>query len=97
LPEAALVSEGKGFILGREGREARQVGPLVASDRQTARDLLSQALAAVQPPVYLDLVDPAAAPPGLVFQRPFTRMVRGAAPAPGNEKLVYCVAGPELG
>jgi hypothetical protein len=34
---------------------------------------------------------------GFVFQRPFTRMVRGLAAAPGDEKLVYCVAGPELG
>jgi GNAT superfamily N-acetyltransferase len=97
LPEAALVSQGRGFILGREGREARQVGPLVALDQQTARHLLSQALAAVQPPVYVDLVDPAAARPDLVFERPFTRMVHGATPVPGNEKLVYCVAGPELG
>jgi GNAT superfamily N-acetyltransferase len=97
LPEAALVSEGDGFILGREGRQARQVGPLIASDQQTATNLLSQALAAVQPPVYLDLVDHAPAPPGLVLQRPFTRMVHGTVRAPGNEKLVYCVAGPELG
>jgi GNAT superfamily N-acetyltransferase len=97
LPQAALVSERKGFVLGREGRQARQVGPLVAHERQTAADLLSQALAAVAPPVYLDLVDHAPAPRGLVLQRPFTRMVHGTAPAPGDEKLVYCVAGPELG
>jgi GNAT superfamily N-acetyltransferase len=97
LPEAARVSEGNGFVLGREGRQARQVGPLVASDQQTATDLLSQALAAVAPPVYLDLVDHGPAPRGLVLQRPFTRMVRGTRPAPGNEKLVFLVAGPELG
>jgi GNAT superfamily N-acetyltransferase len=97
LPEAALVVERSGFILGREGREARQVGPLIASDRQTATNLLSQALAAVQAPLYLDLVDHAPTPTGATFQRPFTRMVHGAARAPGNEKLVYCVAGPELG
>ena len=97
LPEAALVVEGSGFILGREGREARQVGPLIASSQEAAMRLLSAALAAMQPPVYLDLVDRVAAPPGSTFQRPFTRMVHGAGRAPGNEKLVYCVAGPELG
>ena len=97
LPEAALVVEGRGFILGREGREARQAGPLIASDRQAAMSLLSAGLRAVQPPVYLDLVDRVAAPPGAVFQRPFTRMVHGSRPAPGNEKLVFLVAGPELG
>ena len=97
LPEAALVVEGRGFILGREGREARQIGPLIAADREAAMSLLSAGLGAVQPPVYLDLVDRLAAPPGSVLQRPFTRMVHGASPVPGDEKLVYCVAGPELG
>ncbi len=97
LPEAALVVEGRGFILGREGREARQIGPLIASDREAALSLLSAGLGAVQPPVYLDLVDLMPAPPGSVFQRPFTRMVHGSQPAPGNEKLVFLVAGPELG
>jgi predicted N-acetyltransferase YhbS len=97
LPEAALVAEGRGFILGREGREARQVGPLISSDREAAMSLLFAALAAVQPPLYLDLADHVPAPPRLVFQRPFTRMVRGSRPAPGNEKLVFLVAGPELG
>ena len=103
LPQAALVSEGQGFLLGREGREARQVGPLVARDEQTAKKLLSHALRAVEPPTYLDVVARAPAlrewleARGFLFQRPFTRMVRGAAPAPGNEKLVFLVAGPELG
>ena len=34
---------------------------------------------------------------GFEFQRPFTRMVMGAPHAPGEESLVYCPAGPELG
>jgi GNAT superfamily N-acetyltransferase len=97
LPQAALVVEGRGFVLGRDGREARQIGPVVASEQRSARSLLAAALAAVPPPLYLDLVDHAAAPAGLVCQRPFTRMVHGAKFPPGNEKLVYCVAGPELG
>ena len=97
LPEAALVVEGRGFILGREGREARQVGPLIAADREAAISLLCAGLRAVEPPVYLDLVERLPAPPGSVFQRPFTRMVHGSRPAPGNERLVFLVAGPELG
>ena len=102
LPQAARFTA-KGFILGREGREATQLGPLVARDEDTAIALLTEALRAVQPPVYVDAVDHA---PGLqrwleqrgfVVQRPFTRMVHGGARAPGDEKLVYLVAGPELG
>lgn len=102
LPQAALAHE-RGYVLGREGREARQIGPLVAHDERSAIALLSQALHAVEPPLYVDVVDHAPElrawleAQGFAFQRPFTRMVRGAAHAPGNQKLVYCVAGPELG
>ena len=107
LAQAALVCDGsaglQGFLLGREGREALQLGPLVARDAGTARALLAAALMAVRPPLYLDLV---AREPGLgawleslglAFQRPFTRMVRGACAAPGEAGLVCCPAGPELG
>jgi ribosomal protein S18 acetylase RimI-like enzyme len=102
LPQAALATE-RGFILGREGREALQLGPLVACDEGSAIELLSRALEAVAPPLYLDVADHAPRlvqwlqERGFAVQRPFTRMVRGLARAPGNEKLVYCVAGPELG
>lgn len=107
LPAAALVAEGdgvlEGFLLGREGREACQLGPLVARSAQAARALLGAGLAAVPAPLYLDIVD---REPGLTawleslgfaFQRPFTRMVHGAPAAPGEAGLVFCPAGPELG
>jgi GNAT superfamily N-acetyltransferase len=104
LPQAALVSE-SGFVLGREGREATQIGPLVARDESGAAELLAAALASVKPPVYLDLLDSRAEiksrleKAGFEFQRPFTRMVHtpGEARAPGEAGLVYCPAGPELG
>ncbi len=102
LPRAAFFAE-DGFVLGREGREALQVGPLVARDEDTAIGLLSQALRAIAPPLYLDVVDHAPrlqewlTEQGFEFQRPFTRMVHGGARAPGEERLVYLVAGPELG
>ena len=86
-----------GFVLGREGREANQVGPLVARASASGRVLLASALARVEPPVYVDLVDREAPFPGFSFQRPFTRMVHGADRAPGNASLVFCPAGPELG
>jgi hypothetical protein len=110
LPQAALVAEEDaklaGFLLARDGREARQLGPLVARSSASARALLAEALAQVPPPLYLDVVD---REPGITawleslgfaFQRPFTRMVHGAggdAVAPGEAGLVFCPAGPELG
>ena len=107
LADAALVYERggdvTGFLLGREGREACQLGPLVARDAESARALLGSALGLVAAPLYLDLVDRENAlvdwleARGFAFQRPFTRMVHGTDRAPGNASLVFCPAGPELG
>jgi GNAT superfamily N-acetyltransferase len=107
LPAAALVAERdgalEGFLLGREGREACQLGPLVAHSAQAARALLAAGLAAVPAPLYLDCVDRETElmawleSLGFAFQRPFTRMVLGAPRAPGEAGLVFCPAGPELG
>jgi GNAT superfamily N-acetyltransferase len=107
LPQAALVAEREGalqgYLLGREGREACQLGPLVARSSAAARSLLGAALAAVRAPLYLDIVDREPAliawleSLGFEFQRPFTRMVHSAGAAPGEAGLVVCPAGPELG
>jgi GNAT superfamily N-acetyltransferase len=107
-PKAALVAlrngEIAGFVLAREGREALQIGPLVARDPETARRLLSGALANVSGPVYVDIADHAtglqawALQRGFAIQRPFTRMAQGpGACAPGDASLIFCPAGPELG
>lgn len=107
-PKAALVAEREGeiagFVLAREGREAMQVGPLVARDAGTARELLAAALGAVPAPVYVDIANHAAPlqawalEQGFTIQRPFTRMAHGPKGyAPGEASLVYCPAGPELG
>jgi ribosomal protein S18 acetylase RimI-like enzyme len=99
----AAVSLRNGFVLGRDGREAWQIGPLVARDEETAMVLLQAAIAAVPAPLYVDVVDHAPKlqqwlqANGFAFQRPFTRMIHASDRAPGNEKLVYLVAGPELG
>ena len=108
-PQLAMLAQSghqvTGFALGREGREAVQIGPVVAQDARTATALLEAALARVEPPVYVDLVDRDEAlqawlaARGFEFQRPFTRMVHGApgVSAPGEPALVFCPAGPELG
>ncbi len=107
LPQAALAVERdgqlSGFLLGRDGREARQLGPLVARDTASARALLAAALSIVAPPLYVDLVDREEAlhawlvSGGFTMQRPFTRMAHRADRAPGDARLIYCPAGPELG
>lgn len=107
LPQAARVLEQggrlRGFVLGRDGREASQIGPLVAADLAVANALLADALRELPGPVYVDLLDsrrallPWLQQQGFVFQRPFTRMVHGALDAPGDAAQVVLAAGPELG
>jgi GNAT superfamily N-acetyltransferase len=92
-----------GFVLGRDGRSATQLGPVAAEDEATARALLGLALNCIQGPIYIDLVDGKSALrqwlEGLGFapQRPFTRMVHGGGARIGDVERTMAVAGPELG
>lgn len=93
-----------GYVMARPGRQATQIGPLVARDTESAKALLTGALAAVKGPVFIDIPDDRGdlqvvlETAGFTMQRPFTRMVFGAGrPAPGDAGLVWAVAGPELG
>jgi hypothetical protein len=93
-----------GYVLTRPGRQATQVGPLVARDAMSARALLARALGAISGPTFIDIPDQQAdlraliEAAGFTVQRPFTRMVFGAdRDAPGDAHLVWAVAGPELG
>jgi GNAT superfamily N-acetyltransferase len=96
-----------GVVLGRDGRVATQVGPLVSADATTAVALLDTALRAAPGRVFADAPDAQRAilealrERGFVPQRPFTRLVRPAAgagaTAPGDPATVRLVAGPELG
>ena len=107
LPRAAHVAEHagriSGFVLARDGREATQIGPLLAADDTSARALLDAALATLGGPVCVDLTDrhasllPWLKARGFAYQRPFTRMVRGLPSAPGDPGHIVLVAGPELG
>lgn len=67
LPAAARVAERDGvlvgYVCGRDGREARQLGPLLAADDATAGALLGAALAAVDA-ADLDAAEVNAAEPG---------------------------------
>ena len=109
LPNAARVIEQHGqlcgYIFGRDGREATQIGPLVAPDPPAAACLMQDVLSRLDGTVVVDLLDhqkallPWLQQQGFVFQRPFTRMVHGLAVpvAPGDPRRIALAAGPELG
>ena len=107
VPEAALAAwRGDrifGFVLGRDGRSATQLGPLVAEDEATAQALLRLALIGTRGPIYIDVADSKTAlrqwlqDHGFAPQRPFTRMVYGRATRFDDLARTMAVAGPELG
>ncbi|HVV91838.1 MAG TPA: GNAT family N-acetyltransferase [Hyphomicrobiales bacterium] len=107
LPKGALVAERAGrlagFLLGRDGRVMRQLGPLVAGDEATARALLAHAVGAVPGALAIDLVDRHdglggwLAAQGFAAERPLTRMVLGASGAFADPARYVAIAGPELG
>ena len=104
---AALVSEHAGritgFLLGRDGRIANDLGPCVAEDVDSAIALLATALQNVPAPVFLDMPASHAAlgawlrSVGFTLQRPYTRMILNRK-QPFNDALkLFAIAGPELG
>jgi GNAT superfamily N-acetyltransferase len=92
-----------GYCLGRSGRTATQIGPLVAESEATACDLLHAVLQQVQGPVLLDVVVRCGGVERLLHahgfrpERDFLRMACGVAGAGGRPDSIYATAGPELG
>jgi GNAT superfamily N-acetyltransferase len=106
--EAAFVAEVDGgiagYALGRRGRIAFQIGPVVADREDVAIALVSHALARLDGPAMIDVPDAHADlrawldRRGAVRERGFTRMTLGAPP-PGlpEPSRIFALAGPELG
>lgn len=92
-----------GFILGRNGRSASQIGPLTAEDDHAAQALLARALDALDGAIYLDLADAKSGVRawltdcGFSPQRPLTRMLLRRASGYDDPSRTFAVAGPELG
>jgi GNAT superfamily N-acetyltransferase len=92
-----------GMLLGRDGRVASHLGPLIAEDDETAQVLLTHALRTLPGPVFIDLADQKAAVwqwlegCGFKPQRPFTRMLYGRSKSFDDGQRTYAVIGPEFG
>jgi GNAT superfamily N-acetyltransferase len=105
-PALAHVAESqgalRGFVLGRDGRRATQIGPLMADDAETAIGLARAALGDVEGPTYIDSLDGQRAfneyltSCGFSVQRGFTRMVVGRDQPFDDPRRTFAIAGPEL-
>jgi GNAT superfamily N-acetyltransferase len=107
LPPANLYAERDGrvvgLLLGRDGRTAAHLGPLIADDDAGAIALLERALSQIRGTVYVDLADAKAAvrswleASGFSAQRPFTRMLLGRRESFDDVRRTFAVIGPEFG
>jgi hypothetical protein len=107
LSSAELIAErgGRivGFLLGRDGRLATHLGPLIAEDDTIAQALLASALATVDAAVFIDLADAKAQlrswleGSGFAAVRPFTRMIYRSSQRYDDAQRTYAVIGPEFG
>ena len=92
-----------GFLLARDGREALQLGPLVATDPAVPPALVAHAIARIGDAAYLDSLDRHQdlrgwlATHGFAPQRRFTRMLYRRDEPFGDARLAVAIAGPELG
>ena len=106
-PNAAWVAEEggrlSGFVLGREGRTACSIGPVVADNESTGLSLIGTAASSVTGPFIIDVPDAHAEirkwleRQGAVSPRGYMRMTLGTAPGLDDPSHVFALAGPELG
>lgn len=107
-PELAWVMDRAGridgLVLGRRGHGFTQLGPVVATNTDTALRLLRAALAAAgHGPVIVDAADARASfrggleALGFTAQRPLARMYRGTARPGGDPTGLFAIIGPEFG
>ena len=107
LPAADLVAARAngiaGFLLGRDGGLAAQIGPLIADDDAIAGALVARALDGIEGPLFVDLADSKRElrnvldAHGFAAARPFTRMLYGSSARFDDDARTFAVVGPEFG
>jgi len=107
-PEFTLMTSSPGhltgYALGRRGSRADHLGPWMARDEASARDLLDRFLrCSGRETVFVDCLKENPCTRQLVrsrgfeFSRPLTRMCRGPNTHPGQPELLCAALGPEFG
>jgi nucleoside-diphosphate-sugar epimerase/GNAT superfamily N-acetyltransferase len=107
LPAVAHIAETDGrlcgYVLGRDGRAATQIGPMVADAEEIAIALVAAALSIQTEPVCIDVPDmhrsliSRLGAAGFVPLVPFIRMIHGRSKPFDDPARIFAIAGPELG
>jgi GNAT superfamily N-acetyltransferase len=101
-PGSRIVSDGEAIALVRDGRTARQIGPLLAGKADQALALANAIVRSETGPWLIDAVHSQEAfldglvASGWTIERPFQRMRFGPSTA-SPAQLPFAVAGPEFG
>ena len=107
-PQFAFLSEGpdgiKGYCFGRAGHAFTHIGPVIARDVATAKDVVAAALHnSSGSPVVMDVLHHTdewiqwLTSLGFHEQRPLIRMFRGTNDYPGKPEEQFAILGPEFG
>jgi len=106
-PNAAWVAESAGrltgYVMGREGRAGRSIGPVVADSEATGLALIAKATASIPGPFIIDVPDAHTEirqwleRQGAISPRGYVRMTLGSAPGLDDPSHLFALAGPELG
>lgn len=100
---AAPAAKGAGFLLGRAGRNAYQIGPVFAENSDLSVGMLAKALSGLSGRVFIDVLDDKELfleflkKIGFRSQRPFLRMAKFRQSPFGLPSKIFAIAGPELG
>jgi GNAT superfamily N-acetyltransferase len=92
-----------GFILGREGRAATSLGPVVADNEAIAIALVAKSAAAAEGPFIVDVpqvhlkLRAWLEAQGATTPRGYIRMTLGEVPGLDDPRRLFALAGPELG
>ena len=92
-----------GFVLGREGRVAKSLGPVVADSEAIALALIAKAAASAPGPFIIDVPETHRAvrawlgAQGATTPRGYMRMTLGEAKGLDDPSYLFALAGPELG
>lgn len=101
---AEREGEMAGYTFGRRGTLADHLGPWIARDEETAKQLLDEFLGrSKRGTIFVDALKDRRFVPemllarGFKVSRPLTRMVRGSNSYPGRPELLCAILGPEFG
>ena len=100
---SCMDAKATGYLLGRDGRVASQIGPVLASCTSDALEMLDYALTDLSGRVFIDACDhqpefvSRLTQYGFTPQRSFLRMAKGQENSFGDPSRMFAMAGPELG